>query len=196
VSGAGGLPVGSVVVFSGHMIDRAGRGRPRFPATRERAVAAAIARELETSEATVGIASGACGGDILFLEAMLARPGGEVTVVLPFDVEEFVQSSVRPRGVRGGREWERRFRTIVGAGRATVVFAGTSRPADAAASYARANEVVAELAAARGRESGTTPVGLAVWDGSAGGDPGGTGDAVRVWRRLGWGVRVIDPMAH
>ena len=43
--------------------------------------------------AGIGFASAACGSDILFLEAMLAR-GGTIHIVLPWPAEEFVKTSV------------------------------------------------------------------------------------------------------
>ena len=43
--------------------------------------------------AGIGFSSAACGTDILFLEAMIAR-GAAVHIVLPWPADEFVKTSV------------------------------------------------------------------------------------------------------
>src|SRR4029079_10210203 len=75
---------GSVVVFSGHMIDHPERPDPRFPADPqlEERVRASLDASLDRMRAVIGYVSGACGGDILFAEALLARQG-ELHVVFP-----------------------------------------------------------------------------------------------------------------
>lgn len=65
-----------VFLFSGHMIDASDRANPRFPADKEVIAANAIARELQRLDAgprDLAICSAACGGDLLFAEAALAR---------------------------------------------------------------------------------------------------------------------------
>jgi hypothetical protein len=62
-----------VLLFTGHRIDSPNRAKPRFPAEKEsvarEAIRTAVAQEKDlTSGAIVGIAGGANGGDILFLE--------------------------------------------------------------------------------------------------------------------------------
>src|SRR5690606_130626 len=71
--------------------------RPRFPAALEAVVARAIATRVDDLGAGVGYCSAACGGDLLFIEAMLAR-GAEVNVILPFAREDFIVTSVAPAG--------------------------------------------------------------------------------------------------
>src|SRR4029077_19556428 len=77
-----------VLLFTGHMVDSADRKTPRFPRT---AAAEAEARRLiresiekeRTLEAglLVGVAGGACGGDILFHE-VCADMGIETRLLL------------------------------------------------------------------------------------------------------------------
>ena len=65
-----------VVLFSGHMIDAPDRKTPRFPPDKEPVAATAIADALAKIGAAKGdlaICGGACGGDLLFAEAALAR---------------------------------------------------------------------------------------------------------------------------
>src|ERR1043166_7173251 len=74
-------PPRNVLLCSGHMIDAPDREDPRFPPSREPVAAAAIAQLLDSPEIGAGagdlaICGGACGGDLLFAEACLARGVG------------------------------------------------------------------------------------------------------------------------
>jgi len=82
-----------IVVFSGHMFDKLDRATPRFPVYLEKRVKEQIRERLAKMEGQVGFASLACGGDLLFAEALLER-GGEVNIVLPFRKEDFRKCSV------------------------------------------------------------------------------------------------------
>src|SRR5262249_53766764 len=85
-----------VVLFSGHMIDAPGRPKPRFPPGKEPIAANEIARILGQISAGAGdlaICGGACGGDLLFAEASLARQLA-LELYIPFREEEFLAKSV------------------------------------------------------------------------------------------------------
>ena len=85
-----------VFLFSGHMIDTPDREEPRFPPDKEPIAAKAIAEKLDALGAgpeDLGLCGGACGGDLLFAEACLAR-GLKLEVRIPFDEPTFVQKSV------------------------------------------------------------------------------------------------------
>src|SRR5437764_11248177 len=91
-------PPRNVLLFSGHMIDAPGRTEPRFPASKEGVAADAIAKLLDTPDVAanpsdLAICSGACGGDLLFAEACLARGAG-LELYLRFDENTFPQNSV------------------------------------------------------------------------------------------------------
>jgi hypothetical protein len=97
------------ILFSGHMIDGPDRTlTPRFPAANEQRVKADITaqlvEELAQREQLQGIASGACGGDILFLEACLEL-GIPATLYLPMTPAVFKQKSVS----FAGQQWDQRF---------------------------------------------------------------------------------------
>lgn len=65
-----------VLLFSGHMIDAPDRKTPRFPADKESIAATKIGEALDKLGAGPGdlaLTQGACGGDLLFTEACLAR---------------------------------------------------------------------------------------------------------------------------
>jgi tetratricopeptide (TPR) repeat protein len=85
-----------VFLFSGHMIDAPGRADPRFPPSKEPIAARAIAEklgELEAAPGDLALCGGACGGDLLFAEACLAR-GLRLEIRIPFDEPTFLHESV------------------------------------------------------------------------------------------------------
>jgi hypothetical protein len=85
-----------VALFSGHMIDAPGREKPRFPPDKEPIAARAIAEtlaDLLLGSADLAICGGACGGDLLFAEAALAR-GAHLELYIPFDEPTFLEKSV------------------------------------------------------------------------------------------------------
>lgn len=98
-----------VILFTGHRIDSPTRQTPRFPPSMEpfarQAIRAAVARQQQsTSGPVLGIAGGASGGDILFLEVCeeLEIPT-EMLLALP--AEQFAEASVSS----DGESWLRRF---------------------------------------------------------------------------------------
>ncbi|MBR0753677.1 hypothetical protein JQ604_15925 [Bradyrhizobium jicamae] len=99
----------NVFLFSGHMIDAPGRAHPRFPADKEPIAREAIARTLAEEGAGPGdlaICGGACGGDLIFAEAALAR-GLALELYIPFEVPTFLTESVD----FAGASWRQRFLT-------------------------------------------------------------------------------------
>lgn len=94
----------AVAAFVGHMIDKPDRINPRFPVSIEDAVKAAIKASIRANKIAIGYCSLACGGDILFAEAM-EEEGGEVNIFLPFNKEEFIRESV----AFAGDNWVKRF---------------------------------------------------------------------------------------
>jgi hypothetical protein len=101
-----------VFMFSGHMIDAVDRTSPRFPnepALVDR-VRKRLNRELERLDAgpdDLALASGACGGDLLFAEVALKR-GLRFDLYLPHHEIEFLEKSVR----FAGPEWESAFADV------------------------------------------------------------------------------------
>ena len=181
------LHIPRVLVFAGHMIDQPGRGKPRFPKELEPAVADAIRRHLDKADASLGYASAACGSDILFLEAMLAR-GGEIVVVLPYEHEQFIRDSV---SVIPDGKWRVRFESVLK--HATrVVIASTQRLEIGGVSLDYANQLLIGLAKIRATQLETELSGLAVWDGRHGDGPGGTASVVERWRNIDLPVEIID----
>jgi hypothetical protein len=105
-----------VVLFTGHMVDKPGRpaDKMRFPPTAkaEAAARAMIERTLGAELAqeggiSLGIAGGACGGDILFHE-VCAGLGIPTRLYLALPEDEFQVTSVQ----RGGPDWVERYRKL------------------------------------------------------------------------------------
>src|SRR5580693_8963494 len=87
-------PPRKVALFSGHMIDAPGRAKPRFPPDKEPIAAAAIAAALADfgiGTDDLGICGGACGADLLFAEAALAR-GARLEIYIPFEEATFLSN--------------------------------------------------------------------------------------------------------
>jgi hypothetical protein len=97
-----------VAAFAGHMIDHPDRRVPRFPESISPHIKQAISSALNTVNARIGYTSLACGGDILFAEAM-EELGGEVNLFLPFSEADFVKASV----AFAGDHWTERFKRLV-----------------------------------------------------------------------------------
>ncbi len=173
------------LLFTGHMVDLPDRKTPRFPPALEEPVRKRIGVELDRVKGmpiSLGFASGARGGDILFHEECRAR-GIETVVVLPFSPEEFVRTSVA--GVRRGA-WQKRFRGLwneTAPGRRHVLEQPISHEA-----YAACNSRLLELA----RQHGRVHL-IALWDGGGADGPGGTADLVAKAKAAGDQPVVISP---
>jgi class 3 adenylate cyclase len=176
-------------MFTGHMVDRPDRDQPRFPAELESAVAAAIRGCLDDGP-PVAFGSGASGSDLLFLETVLDL-GGEVNLVLPYEVDEFEAESV-DRGLGG--DWSARFRRALDRASRVVVASERCRTPSPSV-YAYANQLMRGLAIIRARQLDAELRGLAVWDGQQGDGPGGTAATVGDWMAAGVRIEIIDPRA-
>jgi hypothetical protein len=177
------------VLFSGHMIDRPGRTSARLPAHATGAAAQRIATaldELGLARGDRALSSGACGGDLLFAEAALAR-GARLEIFLPQSRSEFAATSVD----YAGRAWRERYERVLAHPATRVRIApdelGPLPAGDDA--YERANRWM--LAASL--EGATPPACLCLWDGGEGDGPGGTRDMVARVLQAGGTVRRIDP---
>lgn len=177
----------TVVVFAGHMIDREDRPTPRFPPHLELTVKAAIQQCLKKLNAGFGYASGACGSDILFHEAMVEMDG-ETHVVLPYAKELFIKDSV---DIIPGSDWAKRLEKVIAQANETQELSKQPQMAGGV-SYEFANLMLHGLASVRAAQLETKLVPVAVWDGKSGTGVGGTGGTVERWRRLGLQIEVID----
>ena len=98
-----------LVLFTGHRIDAAGRENPRFPAAKEGVARNAICAALEgekniTHGSMLGVAGGANGGDLLFLE-LCEELNIPTQMMLALPEDQFVEQSVQADDLA----WVRRF---------------------------------------------------------------------------------------
>ena len=176
----------TVIHYTGHMIAAEGAAG-RFPAECEARVATQIAGVLARERVGFGYGALACGADILFAEALLAR-GAELHVVLPFEREEFVAVSVAPAGAA----WVERFQACLA--RATSLnFATEDRQLGHEWIFAYGSFLAMGLASLRARFLDAPVRQIAVWDGRESAGVAGTGFDVRLWRESGRALDVITP---
>jgi len=178
------------LLFTGHMIDALGRKVERFPARAEVRARAAIHDVVLglRREATVGIAAGASGGDLLFHE-VCAEVGISTRLCLALPAEEFIAKSVAP----GGADWVRRFEALIerlGPANVHVMDDGDGLiegPTENV--WQRVNFWMVEQAVALAPERTL----IALWDGKGGDGPGGTEHLVKA--APGYGIRVAPVIA-
>ena len=173
-----GAPPRKVLLFSGHTIDAPGRSEARFPADKEPIAAAAIAKTLvriDVGPGDLAICGGACGGDLLFAEASLAR-GSTLELYIPFDEPTFLANSVD----FADANWRARF--FAAKSQATLhVMADECRPVVAGEDpYERNNLWMLESAARFGTERIDF---VCLWNGQGGDGPGGTQHLIEEVRR-------------
>jgi hypothetical protein len=174
-----------VLLFSGHMIDGPDRQRPRFPPEEEPVAAAAIANtvaEIGADSGDLAVCSGACGGDLLFAEACLARDM-QLELYIPSDEPSFLANSVD----FAGANWHRRYLAVNS--KATLhVMPDELGPLPAGENpYERNNLWMLESAA---RFGGEKIVFICLWNGQGGDGPGGAqhlmDEARRKTNRIYW----------
>ena len=184
--------LGRVVAFAGHLIDAPDRtGPPRFPPVPalEKSARLALGRELARLDARIGYSSAACGADLLFAEELLRR-GGELHLVLPFALPDFLASSV-DFGLESMRPWRRRFRAILA--KATEVHYATTEPfLGDDVLFAFVNDFIQGLAVTRAAQIDADPEALVLLDPASPPVPGGTASFAERWQRLGRTAHVID----
>jgi adenylate cyclase len=173
------LAAPTVVHYCGHMVSR------RFPPEAEAEVAGRIGAHLDENRVGFGFGSLACGADVLFAEALLAR-GAELHVHLPFGVDEFRRVSV----ARGGEGWLDRFDRCLGAATSvthstTGGYLGHDSLFDYCSRLAMGHALIRATFLAAPVEQ------VVVWDGSPASGEAGTAVDVATWRRHGRRTTVI-----
>ncbi len=181
-----------VFLFSGHMIDKVGRADARFPPEMEVIVKASIDRkldELKSNADDLAISGGACGGDLLFVEACLAR-GIPTEIYIPFDEPQFLQASV----AFAGEAWIQRFRDA----KAHPIIKLIEMPdrlgpvCEGANAHARNNRWMLYSALAHGPNKVRF---ISLWNGREGDGAGGTQDMVKTVQRHLGEVHILDAAA-
>jgi tetratricopeptide (TPR) repeat protein len=180
-----------VILFSGHMIDKPEREKPRFPEEMADAAAQVISAELErleVQEGDLGVCQAACGGDLLFARACLEKTMC-LEIRLPQREPEFLANSVsfaKPC-------WQTLYDQVKAHPNATFLFMPDELgpTPDGVNVYERANLWLLYSALARGVASVHF---ICLWDGQGGDAAGGTQHMVEQVKRLtGRKPSIIDP---
>jgi class 3 adenylate cyclase/tetratricopeptide (TPR) repeat protein len=179
------LQIPPVVAFSGHMLDAPTRQSSRFPVAAVQTVVKRIDAVLKQLDTGIGYSSAACGSDVLFLECMQKR-GGETNVILPFDKEDFFDTSVN----FAGEEWVHRADQVLERA-SRVNQANRGRYGGDDLLFAYANTMIMGQAILRSRLLETDAHLITVWDGKRNGAAGGTSEFVEIWESLGMPITAI-----
>lgn len=178
-----------VFLFSGHMIDAPDRATPRFPADKEGVAADTLGAQLDAlgmGANDLAICGGACGGDILFAEATLAR-GCPVQLHLQFREADFLRDSV----AFAGKHWVDRFHALKANALTSIRVQpdDLGPPPDDVNPYERNNLWQLYTALALGADK-VHFIGL--WNGAGGAGPGGTRHMVDEVRKHAGRVFIVD----
>jgi hypothetical protein len=175
------------VLFSGHMIDAPGREKPRFPPDKEpiaaRAIASALA-DLDVGPGDLSICGGACGGDLLFAEAALAR-GARLELYIPFEEPTFLEKSVD----FAGGDWRARFFAAKARGVLHVAPRELGPPQEGEDPYERNNRWMMDAALRFGADKVDF---VCLWNGEGGDGPGGTKHMMEEVRQHGGRAQWLD----
>ncbi|MEO8701980.1 MAG: TRAFs-binding domain-containing protein [Kofleriaceae bacterium] len=170
----------AVIHYTGHMIGE------RFGADSEHRIATRIAAVLDELDAGYGFGALACGADIVFAEALRAR-GAEHHVVLPFEVDQFIRTSV----ARAGEGWVDRFHACLAAASSITFGTLDASTTDTDALFAYGGQLAMGLALVRAGFLGARAIQVAVWDGKPARSVAGTAADIATWRRRGLEVEVV-----
>ena len=186
-----------MLVFTGHRLDAPGRKQPRFP-NREETIRIAreklktvVAEELQRNGGTgSGIGGGASGGDMLFHE-VCEELGVSTALFLAVPKEQFVVASVQD----AGPEWVERFYRLCERQHPVVLASSNALPKWLSDKpdytiWQRNNLWILHHALAE--VGGANVIVIALWNGEAGGGPGGTADMIQQAKARGAKTLIID----
>jgi class 3 adenylate cyclase len=173
----------TIIHYVGHIIAAPGQ-TGRLQASEEPAVAARIGAVLDGMRIGAAYGSLAAGSDLLFAEALLAR-GVELNVVLPFNVADMLEQSVR----RAGEQWVVRFEACLA--RARVRYATEDAYLGDDHLFTYCSSLAMGLAVLRARHMQAPLRQVAVWDGEARSGVAGTVSDMKAWANAGHPQTVI-----
>jgi len=180
-------PPRQVVLFSGHMIDAPGREKPRFPPDKEPVAAGAIAAvlaDLDLGSSDLAVCGAACGGDLLFAEAALAR-GARLELYIPFEEAAFLEKSVD----FADKDWRARYFAAKARAELHVAPRELGSPQEGEDPYERNNRRMLGAAMRFGAERLNF---VALWNGEGGDGPGGTRHMMEEVRNRGGRALWLD----
>jgi hypothetical protein len=169
------------------MIDAPGRQEPRFPADKESIAAHAIGTalaELDVGARDLCICGGACGGDLLFAEAALARLA-RLELYIPFDEATFLAKSVD----FADAAWRARFLAAKSRAALHVLPVEQGATPEGEDPYERNNLRMLEVASRFGPEKLDF---ICLWNGERGDGPGGAQHMMGEVQKRGGRARWLD----
>jgi hypothetical protein len=175
------------ILFTGHMLDKPGRATERFPVRKVGKARSEMKDQLDrivkgSDDDFLGIAGGACGGDIVFHELCMEL-GIPTKIYLALSPGAYKTTSVG----FAGKDWEDRFdRLLQKLPHEVLVQSGEMEPNEV---WERTNDWMLQRALRNGGENMTL---LALWDGKGGDGPGGTEHMIKIARGKNAEVVVID----
>ena len=174
-----------IILFSGHMIDRPGRLKPSFTEQGTSTVTREILKqltEIDRSKSTLGLAGGACGGDIIFHELCMSL-GIATEIYLPKSINEFKHESV----AYAGNSWIERFDRLLD--NLPFKILDSSQSSTEINVWQQANTWMINDAMKMGNNQFTL---MALWDHEKGDGKGGTADIIDICSTLKQKIKIID----
>lgn len=174
-----------VAALAGRRIDALDARAVRFPLANVPFVRARIKQALERLDVRVLVCSGACGADLLALDA-----AGELSVrrrlILPFEPPRFRRTSVVDRPGDWGPLFDRTVTELQAAGELAIL----GLDGEENESYRQTNAKILDEAEQAGRDLGIEVIAFVVWDGQ----PRGEDDFTQLFARAAAarGLRVIE----
>ena len=140
--------------------------------------------DLDVGPRDLCICGGACGGDLLFAEAALAR-GSRLELYIPFEEPTFLEKSVD----FADSDWRARFFAVKAHGVLHVAPRELAPPQEGEDPYERNNRWMLDAAVRLGADKVDF---VCLWNGEGGDGPGGTRHMMEEVRQLGGRTRWLD----
>ncbi|MFT6318293.1 MAG: hypothetical protein ACI9YG_000285 [Candidatus Azotimanducaceae bacterium] len=176
----------AIAVFAGHMYDEAGRSTPRFPESLGDRVASEIGTFIDDADIKIGFCSAACGGDLLFAMELLRR-NLELHIILPFAAQDFLDTSVKIKGVDQSKDfWDVLDKA------SSVVYATEEEYLGGAVQFSYATDLLEGYARLRAEQSGGHVEIVVAIDPYSAGLQAGTLEQTMLWLDEGLDITVVD----
>jgi len=176
-----------VVASAGRRIDAAGSTTLRFPLARVPLVRERLREEFQRLQPTTLVCSAACGADLLVVDVAIEL-AVRVTVILPFAVARFRETSVVDRPGDWGPMFDRVVKHVHAHGDLSIV----EPHDDESEAYAAVNLAILDRAQRLAAHAGAEAVALIVWEGQS----RGKGDLTEAFRDEARtrGLRVLEAL--
>ena len=152
-----------IIALAGRRVDAVDAKSARFPSTPEslQTVRERILELLQAKRASALVSSAACGADLLAL-SVAGDIGVRRIVVLPFEREEFRETSVTDRPGEWGSLYDTILNEVEKAGDVHVLNLKSAEEA-----YAETNHVIVDEAISLGQKLRVPVTAVLVWDGKS-----------------------------